>query len=88
MLLYDFEVQFVEISRETLSFHSVSTVSSFVKTPSLSASIGADLPLLSLIVAEVTAALVFTENVTLSQALTVFPGSTCILLNVLSVAGS
>jgi hypothetical protein len=43
--------------------------------PSESISIGADLPLLSLIVADVTAVLVLTVNVTLSQALTVFPGS-------------
>jgi hypothetical protein len=64
------------MSKETSSLPVVSTVMSLVNTQSVLMSIGADLQLLSLIVADVTEELVFMLKVTLSPTLTVFPGIT------------
>jgi hypothetical protein len=64
------------MSKETSSLPVVSTVMSLVNTQSVLMSIGADLQLLSLIVADVTEELVFMLKVTLSPTLTVFLGIT------------
>jgi hypothetical protein len=86
-LLYSFFSHATNKSRDTSIFHSVSINISLLNVQAEIRSIGADLQLLSLIVAEVTVSLAETLKVTFVPAFMVFHGTTCMLLKVQSVTG-